>query len=100
MRRGGCRKFDWIRSPRWIDRPRGCAYPPPMPSKKGEQAGRAVPSAPTSVSLAPSEGERAGVRGHRATLREIDRFFNAGHAVIIPLTDHEILDEQIARKPA
>ncbi|MCO5051740.1 MAG: restriction endonuclease [Verrucomicrobiae bacterium] len=31
-------------------------------------------------------------------LREIDRFFKADHAVIIPLTVKEILDEQIARK--
>ena len=31
-------------------------------------------------------------------LREIDRFFKADHAVIIPLTVREILDEQIARK--
>jgi len=31
-------------------------------------------------------------------LREIDRFFKADHAVIIPLTVQEILDEQIARK--
>ena len=33
-------------------------------------------------------------------LREIDRFFKADHAVIIPLTMKEILDEQIARKLA
>jgi adenine-specific DNA-methyltransferase len=33
-------------------------------------------------------------------LREIDRFFKADHAVIIPLTVREILDEQIARKLA
>jgi hypothetical protein len=33
-------------------------------------------------------------------LREIDRFFKADHAVIIPLTVQEILDEQIARKLA
>lgn len=33
-------------------------------------------------------------------LREIDRFFKADHAVIIPLTVNEILDEQIARKLA
>ena len=32
--------------------------------------------------------------------REIDRFFKADHAVIIPLTVREILDEQIARKLA
>lgn len=32
-------------------------------------------------------------------LREIDRYFKADHAVIIPLTVMEILDEQIARKP-
>jgi DNA modification methylase len=31
-------------------------------------------------------------------LREIDRFFKDDHAVIIPLTVQEILDEQIARK--
>ena len=31
-------------------------------------------------------------------LREIDRFFKEEHAVIIPLTVREILDEQIARK--
>ena len=31
-------------------------------------------------------------------LREIDRFFKADHAVIVPLTVQEILDEQIARK--
>ena len=31
-------------------------------------------------------------------LREIDRYFKADHAVIIPLTVKEILDEQIARK--
>ena len=31
-------------------------------------------------------------------LREIDRFFKEDHAVIIPLTVNEILDEQIARK--
>ena len=31
-------------------------------------------------------------------LREIDRFFNADHGVIIPLTVRDILDEQIARK--
>ena len=31
-------------------------------------------------------------------LREIDRFFKADHAVIIPLTVQDILDEQIARK--
>ena len=31
-------------------------------------------------------------------LREIDRFFKADHAVIVPLTVKEILDEQIARK--
>ena len=30
-------------------------------------------------------------------LREIDRYFKADHAVIIPLTVKEILDEQIAR---
>ncbi len=33
-------------------------------------------------------------------LREIDRFFKDDHAVIIPLTVLEILDEQIARKLA
>src|SRR5258706_8878584 len=33
-------------------------------------------------------------------LREINRFFKADHAVIIPLTVKEILDEQIARKLA
>lgn len=33
-------------------------------------------------------------------LREIDRFFKADHAVIIPLTVQEILEEQIARKLA
>lgn len=33
-------------------------------------------------------------------LREIDRFFKADHAVIVPLTVREILDEQIARKLA
>jgi len=33
-------------------------------------------------------------------LREIDRFFKADHAVIVPLTVQEILDEQIARKLA
>lgn len=33
-------------------------------------------------------------------LREIDRFFKADHAVIVPLTVKEILDEQIARKLA
>ena len=33
-------------------------------------------------------------------VREIDRFFKADHAVIIPLTVKEILDEQIARKLA
>jgi DNA modification methylase len=33
-------------------------------------------------------------------LREIDRFFKEDHAVIIPLTVREILDEQIARKLA
>ena len=33
-------------------------------------------------------------------LREIDRFFKADHAVTIPLTVREILDEQIARKLA
>lgn len=30
--------------------------------------------------------------------RETDRFFKADHAVIIPLTVQEIVDEQIARK--
>jgi hypothetical protein len=33
-------------------------------------------------------------------LREIDRFFKDDHAVIVPLTVQEILDEQIARKLA
>ncbi len=33
-------------------------------------------------------------------LREIDRFFKADHAVIIPITVQEILAEQIARKLA
>jgi hypothetical protein len=33
-------------------------------------------------------------------LREINRFFKADDAVIIPLTVQEILDEQIARKLA
>jgi hypothetical protein len=33
-------------------------------------------------------------------LREIDRFFKADHAVIVPLTVKEILDEQIAKKLA
>jgi hypothetical protein len=33
-------------------------------------------------------------------LREIDRFFKDDHAVVIPLTVQEILDEQIARKLA
>jgi hypothetical protein len=33
-------------------------------------------------------------------LREIDRFFKDDHAVIIPLTVQEILDEHIARKLA
>ena len=33
-------------------------------------------------------------------LREIDRFSKADHAVIIPLTVQEILDEQIAMKLA
>lgn len=33
-------------------------------------------------------------------LSEIDRFFKADHAVIIPLTVREILNEQIARKLA
>ena len=31
-------------------------------------------------------------------LREIDRFCKAGHAVIIPLTVRDILDEPLARK--
>jgi len=53
-----------------------------------------------SDSLAPAEGERAGVRGRRDAPREIDRFFKADHAVIIPLTVREILDERIARKLA
>ena len=51
-----------------------------------------------AFSLAPAEGERGGVRGLLDALREIDRFFKADHAVIIPLTVREILDEQIARK--
>jgi hypothetical protein len=43
--------------------------------------------------------------GHAArlkedALREINRFFKADHAVIIPLTEQEILDEEIARKLA
>ena len=33
-------------------------------------------------------------------LREIDRFCKAGHAVIIPLTVRDILDEQMAQKLA
>ena len=33
-------------------------------------------------------------------LQEIDRFFKADHAIIIPLTVQEILDEHIARKLA
>ena len=33
-------------------------------------------------------------------LREIDRIFKDDHAVIVPLTVREILDEQIARKLA
>ena len=33
-------------------------------------------------------------------LREIDRFFKEEHAIIVPLTVREILDEQIARKLA
>jgi len=33
-------------------------------------------------------------------LREIDRFFKADHAVIVPLTVQDILDERIARKLA
>lgn len=31
-------------------------------------------------------------------LREIDRFFKEDHAVIVPLTVKEIMDEQSARK--
>jgi hypothetical protein len=33
-------------------------------------------------------------------LREIDRCFKADHAIIVPLTVQEILNEQIARKLA
>jgi hypothetical protein len=33
-------------------------------------------------------------------MRELDRYFKADHAVIIPLTVKEVLDEQIARKLA
>jgi hypothetical protein len=33
-------------------------------------------------------------------LQEIDRFFKSDHAIIIPLTVQEILDERIARKLA
>ena len=33
-------------------------------------------------------------------LQEIDRFFKADHAIIIPLTVQEILDDHIARKLA
>jgi ribosomal protein S6 len=33
-------------------------------------------------------------------LQEIDRFFKADHAIIIPLTVQEILDEHIERKVA
>jgi hypothetical protein len=33
-------------------------------------------------------------------LAEVDRFFRDEHAVIVPLTVHEILDEHIARKLA
>lgn len=33
-------------------------------------------------------------------MREIGRFFKDDHAVIVPLTVREILDEQIARKLA
>ena len=44
------------------------------------------------------------IKGHPVipydALREIGRFFKADHAVIIPLTVREILDEQIARKLA
>lgn len=62
-----------------------------MPPQKGAAA---------SASLAPTEGERARVRGQSDAMREIDRFFKADHAVIIPFTVREILDEQIARKLA
>jgi hypothetical protein len=34
------------------------------------------------------------------TERDIDRFFKDDHAVIVPLTVQENLDEQIARKLA
>jgi hypothetical protein len=51
-------------------------------------------------SLALSEGESAGVRGRCKALREIGRLFKTDHAVIIPLTVREILDEQTARKLA
>ena len=33
-------------------------------------------------------------------LREIDRFFTQDHAIIVPLTVGEILDEHIVRKLA
>ena len=33
-------------------------------------------------------------------LREIDRFFKADHAVVVPLTVKDILEEQLARKLA
>jgi len=33
-------------------------------------------------------------------LQEIDAFFGKSHSIIIPLTVREILDEQIARRPA
>ena len=42
-------------------------------------------------------GEGRG-EGRRDALREIDRFFKADHAVIIPLALREILDEHIARR--
>jgi len=43
---------------------------------------------------------RCFVRPAPTTRRKIDRIFKADHAVTIPLTVREILEEQIARKLA
>ena len=50
--------------------------------------------------LQKDELHKSQIREARETSREINRFFKADHAVIIPLMVKEILDEQIARKPA
>jgi site-specific DNA-methyltransferase (adenine-specific) len=72
----------------------------PVQVKQKDQAGRPdIDAFETAMRRSRREkGFFVSFAYSQDALQEIDRFFRADHAVIVPLTVREILDEQIARK--